>query len=69
MWPNRQCGWGDLRGYGVSKSLPVGGISDYRGEATSQYLVGAGGGSNQRDTASGSHCGPRRTAAEEIHEL
>jgi len=33
------------------------------------YPAGAGGGGNQRDTASESRCGPRRTAAEEIHEL
>jgi len=53
----------------VSKSLPVGGISGYRGEAVSQYPASAGGCGNQEDTASGSCRGPCRTAAEEIHEL
>jgi len=53
----------------VSKSLPVGCISGYRGEAAAQYPAGAGGCGNQRDTASGSCQGPRRTATGEIHEL
>jgi len=33
------------------------------------YPAGAGGYGNQRGTASGSRRWPRRTAAEEIHEL
>jgi hypothetical protein len=33
VWLNRQGGWSDLCGYGVSKSRPVGSISGYRGEA------------------------------------
>jgi len=33
VWLNRQCRWSDLRGYQVSRILPIGGISGYRGEA------------------------------------
>jgi len=66
---HRQCGWSDLCGYGVSKSQPVGSISSYRGETTSQYPAGAGGGGKQGDNAAGSRRGPRPTAIEEIHEL